>query len=97
MEFPCGDYMERKYYCIGIARKAKVKAEDLTTLSKGLSSSQYTLVGDNNGIYIFTDKTVMSKYMKELKSEQNDTTVRYKALDMGCEMPSIKPSQLIEK
>lgn len=89
--------MKRKYYCIGISRRSGVKIKDLTPLSEKFSSSQWTLVGDNNGIYIFTDKSVMSKYMEELKSEQNDATVRYKALDMGCEMPSIKSSQLIEK
>ena len=86
----------KEYYCIGIKRKSKVKESDLTPISRQLSASAVTLVGDNGGIYIFTNKKVMGRHLKQLKDENSDKTVIYKPLTMGTELPDIKPSQIIE-
>lgn len=86
---------EKHYWCIGVKRRCGLKESQLTELSKKFKENCNTLVGETNGIWIFDDKKKMQEYLKKCKTENNDGTVVYKSLDMGTEMPKVKPSQLI--
>lgn len=86
---------KKHYYCIGIKRRSGLKENQLTELSKKFKDNRVTLVGETGGIWIFDDKKKMQEYLKKCKTEHDDKTVIFKSLDMGTEMPGIKPSQLI--